>query len=170
MESKLEMKIAETDWIKLAAFIDGEGSISVKNLTTKTGRYSQLFVAIANTDPRLPMWCKERFGGLLYACDSNPKKSDKWRRAYRWITHSAQAETILLGCLPHFLLKREQAEVALAYRKTFRVKTGKGSTRILTDAELAIRQSCREELQRLKREIPEEAFLGAPEPPNRLLQ
>ena len=151
-------------WIKLAAFIDGEGSISIKNLNTKTGRYSQLFVAIANTDPRLPMWCKEHFGGLLYGSDSNAKKSSKQRRYWRWITHSAQAEAIIRGCLPYFLLKREQAEVALAYRKTFRFKGGKGSTRIITEAELAIRQGCREELHRLKREIPEEAFINAPLP------
>jgi len=166
MESKPKVEPTNEDWIKLAAFIDGEGSISIKNLTTKTGRYSQLFVAIANTDPRLPMWCRDRFGGLLYGSDDNAKKSNKQRRFWRWITHSAQAESIIRGCLPHFLLKREQAEVALAYRKTFRFKGGKGSTRIITDAELAIRQSCREELRRLKREIPEDAFVGAPLPAN----
>src|ERR1700687_3195181 len=150
------------DWIKLAAFIDGEGTICIKPLRTKTGRYSQLFVRIVNTDPRLPLWCKEHFGGLLYTSDSNPKRSSKWRRHFTWISHSAQAENIIRNCLPHFILKREQAEVALTYRKTFRVKGGRGSMRILSDADLAIREDCRNELSRLKREIPEEAFIGIP--------
>lgn len=157
----------QLEWARLAAFIDGEGTIAIKNLRTKTGRYSQLIVAIANTDPRLPMWCKENFGGLLYASDCNPRKSEKWRRSYRWISHSAHAEMIVRSCLPYFLLKQEQAEVALAYRKTFRCKGGRGSTRIITDAELALRQSYREELHRLKRELPVEAFIGAPEPPSK---
>ena len=158
----------QTDWIRLAAYIDGEGSISVKNQKTKSGEYGQLFVAIANTDPRLPMWCKENFGGLLYASDDNPKKSRKWRRAYRWIAFSKQAENIIRGCLPHFLLKREQAEVALAFRKTFRYRTGHGTAQMISAADRAERESCRMELHRLKREIPEEAFLGAPEPTKRV--
>lgn len=154
----------QTDWIRLAAFIDGEGTIAIKNLSTKSGRYSQLIVAISNTDPRLPVWCKENFGGLLYASDSNAKKSSKQRRYYRWITFSAQAEKIVRNCLPYFLLKREQAEVALTYRTTFRYRTGHGSKQMIDAAELMLRQACREELHRLKRQIPEEAFVGAPEP------
>jgi len=160
------MTTTHLDWARLAAFIDGEGTIAIKNLRTKSGRYSQLIVAIANTDPRLPMWCRENFGGLLYACDSNANKSAKWRRSYRWITHSAQAETIIKNCLPYFLLKKEQAEIALAYRKTFRCKGGKGSARIISDADLALRQGYRTELHRLKRELPEDVLAGAPIPAN----
>jgi hypothetical protein len=166
------MTTQQSDWIRLAAYIDGEGTIAVKNLTTKSGRYSQLIVAIANTDPRLPMWCKENFGGLLYASDNNTKKSAKWRRYFRWIAHSAHAESIVRQCLPYFLLKREQAEVALAYRETFHFRVrrglgrGKGVAQMLSDADIALRQHYRDELHRLKREIPEDAFVGAPLPAN----
>lgn len=163
-------KPTNTDWIKLAAFIDGEGSISIKNLNTKVGRYSQLFVAIANTDPRLPVWCRSTFGGLLYGSDSNVHRSTKWRRYWRWIIFSGQAEEIIRGCLPHFLLKKEQAEVALAYRATFRSCRGHGKMQKITEAELAIRQSCRDQLQRLKKQLPLEAFIGAPEPNTKILQ
>jgi hypothetical protein len=162
----------QSDWIRLAAFIDAEGTIAIKNLRTKSGRYSQLIVAIANTDPRLPMWCKENFDGLLYASDDNAKKSSKQRRFWRWITHSAQAEEIIRGCLPYFLLKREQGEIALAYRKTFHFRSrkglgrGKGVALMLSDADIALRQKYRDELHRLKRELPEEAFVGAPLPAN----
>ena len=157
-------KPTKTDWIRLAAFIDGEGTIAIKNLTTKSGRYSQLFVAIANCDPRLPMWCHKKFGGLIYANDHNAarRRGKNWNRFYRWIQHSASAERLIRGCMPYFLIKKEQAAVALAYRETFLFKGGKGSARILSDADIAIRQKCREELHRLKREIPEDAFLGAP--------
>ena len=106
----------------------------------------------------------KNFGGLIYASDQNTKKSSKWSRYFRWITFSAQAEDIVRGCLPYFLLKREQAEVALAYRATFKTKGGKGSVRLLSDADLALRQTYRDELHRLKKELPEEAFIGAPLP------
>jgi hypothetical protein len=152
------MEITKQDWIRLAAFIDGEGSIYIKPLQTKSARYNQLVIHIANTDPRLPCWCQETFGGKVYRCDSNQRlNGDQQKIAYSWRIFSKNAENIIRGCLPYFLLKREQAEVALAYRATFRYRTGHGSAQLLTEEELNIRQSCLLELKRLKRELPDAA-------------
>jgi len=67
------------------------------------------------------------------------------------------------GCLPYFHLKREQANVALEYRETFKHRKGRIAEQDLTADRMAIRQGFREELQRLKNEIPDVAFVGAPE-------
>jgi hypothetical protein len=152
------MTSKEQKWIQLAAFIDGEGSIYIKPLQTKSARYNQLTIHIANTDPRLPVWCQQNFGGKVYRSDSNRRlQGEKCNIAYSWRIFSKNAENILRGCLPYFILKREQAEIALAYRATFRYRTGHGTAQMLTQEELDIRRSCLLELKRLKRELPEAA-------------
>jgi hypothetical protein len=157
-------KPTKSDWIKLAAFIDGEGTILIKPVYAKSGRYTQLCIGISNTDPRLPVWLLETFGGAVYVINWNKRQSAKWRRAYTWKVHSQVAGRILEQCLPHFLLKREQAEVAIAYRKTFRYRTGHGSQQLLTGEDLAIREHCAVELKRLKKlepPVPQELVRSA---------
>lgn len=113
--------ITESDWIKLAAFIDGEGCIRIErqdpnircNKGAKSPRYG-LIVHIANCDPRLSLWCQERFGGYIYLTEAS-RKNPKHRDAYSWHATSKRAEAVIRGCFPHFLLKREQAETALAF-------------------------------------------------------
>jgi len=155
----------EIQWSQLAAFIDGEGTIVIIKARL---HYTQLVIRVANTDPRLPMWCKKLFGGKVYACDNNRKNNR--RRFYTWAIQAQKAEDILRGCLPFFLLKKEQAEVALAYRETFRHKKGKTNEQDLTPERMEVRQRYREELSRLKYELPTDAFIGAPEPNSKILQ
>jgi hypothetical protein len=155
--------LTEIDWAKLAAFIDGEGTIVIIKARK---HYTQLVIRIANTDPRLPMWCFRNFGGKIYAYSGKGKQ----RRYFTWATQSQKAENILRMCLPHFLLKREQALVALEYRDTFRHRKGRTPEQELTVDRQAIRRAYKEELSRLKSEIPEEAFIGVPEPSTKLLQ
>lgn len=104
------------DWIRLAAFIDGEGSICIKR-----SRYSDtkklchlLRIEVVNTDIRLPRWCHEKFGGHFMA-----KKKNTPKPIYMWSVSAKKAEEIIKGCFEHFLIKREQAEIALAFRGTF---------------------------------------------------
>jgi len=156
------MEPTQIDWARLAAFIDGEGTIVIKSYKVK---YTQLFIRIANTDPRLPIWCKDVFGGQLYASDSNAIRKNG-RRVYTWVLQSKKAELILRGCLPYFLLKKEQAEIALVYRKTFDHVKGLTPLQDLTNETSLLRRHYQGELKRLKRELPEEAFVGAPLPPN----
>lgn len=158
-------KPTTTDWAQLAAFIDGEGTIVIIKARL---HYTQLVIRVANTDPRLPMWCKEVFGGRVYACDTNRKHSH--RRFYTWATQSQKAEDILRECLPYFHLKREQAEIALAYRETFRHRKGNTIEQDLTPERMDVRRQFKEELSRLKYEIPADAFIGAPEPSTRIVQ
>jgi hypothetical protein len=156
------MEPTQIEWAKLAAFVDGEGTIVIVKARL---HYTQLVIRVANTDPRLPLWCKKFFGGRVYASSTNKRRNSTLRLFYTWTTQSQKAEDILRGCLPHFTLKREQAEVALAYRETFRHIKGNTPEQDLTVDRMAIRQQYREKLSRLKHELPEEAFVGAPEPP-----
>lgn len=139
---------SDADWIRLAAFIDGEGSILINKLGTKKrhrllGKW-MLRVVICNTDPRLPRWCQDTFGGG-FTIGYRPKKPNH-RMQYKWLVSTKQAQWILEGCMPHFLIKREQAEIALAFRSTFSGKQG-GRKLGLTEAEGKFRENCREQLR-----------------------
>lgn len=153
--------ISQIDWARLAAFIDGEGTIVIAKARSI---YTQLTIRVVNTDPRLPLWCKSIFGGKVYAATYSKTNV---KRAYVWTTQAKKAEEILRGCFPYFLIKREQAEVALAYRETFDHIKGNTPEQNLTADRQLVRAKFRTHLSRLKKEIPEHAFFGAPEPPSK---
>lgn len=109
--------IKNEDWARLAAFIDGEGSIWIaKHVTTRKCSY-HLVVRITNTDPRLFVWIGHRFGGIgsfgIYKNNGFPSE----RMMQRWELCSSRAALILKGCLPYFVMKREQAELAIAFQE-----------------------------------------------------
>lgn len=109
------------DWAKLAAFIDGEGSVLIN--TQKRGgteaRGFYLRIMVANTDVRLPVWLKDTFGGSYK--DANSEKyyvGKNWRRCYHWGASAHRAAWILFNCLPHFIIKREQAELGISLQES----------------------------------------------------
>lgn len=124
-KSQRDWKLPEFDgirpsaknWAKLAAFIDGEGSILIN--TQKWGRSEDacgfyLRVTVANTDVRLMVWLKETFGGTFKDANTDKYYAGKnWKRAYHWGTSSRRAAWILHNCRTEFILKGEQAEIGL---------------------------------------------------------
>jgi len=113
------------DWAQMAAFIDGEGSILIntqKWLTKTTQRKTfglYLRVTVANTDVRLMQWCKERFGGAFKDANTDLYYVGKnWKRSYHWGTSSHRAAWVLYNCLPHFVLKKEQAEIGISLQES----------------------------------------------------
>jgi hypothetical protein len=140
----------EIDYARLAMAIDGEGAIYIKPVYAKSGMYSQLCVSVSNCDPRLIMWCKDTFG--FGAVHRNKHRSrGQQHDAYSWRVYSATAELILTQCLPYFIIKREQAEVALAYRKTFSRSNSNGN---LSGAAKTEREWATQELRRLQANPP----------------
>lgn len=104
------------DWGRMAAYIDGEGSILIN--TQKRGKSEAigfyLRITVANTDIRLPQWIKENFGGNYH--DSNKTEyyeSRNWKRCWHWGCSAHRAAWILHNCLPYLVIKREQAELGL---------------------------------------------------------
>jgi hypothetical protein len=110
------------DWARLAAYIDGEGSINLSPRATNTGR-TQTFcakVVVTNTDFRLAEWCQRTFQMKFYGHSNNSERrhSPNWKSCYYAQACGYKAAWILLNCLPWFVLKREQAEVVLQHQET----------------------------------------------------
>lgn len=133
--------ISEIDWARAAAFLDGEGSIYIAKGYVK-GSLSghQLCLDVTNTDPRLPIWFQERFGGTV-SIHSKKSKTNR-RQAFRWRSRCNVASDVLRGCLPYFLLKRDQAEMALAFQQNF-ITTRGGRAHKVTQEEFDEREKYR---------------------------
>jgi len=102
----------ETDWARMAAFIDGEGCISLVEHRTV---YTCLRIMVTNTDRRLVEWCKSLFDGHI--CEKKARKPTH-KPSYQWVVSSRAAAFVIKGCYPYFLLKKEQSEVALEFLTT----------------------------------------------------
>lgn len=126
--------LSQVDWARLAAFLDGEGHIRccTKIQTVKGNRYQQdyLEVRIVNTDPRLGVWLESRFGGTVV---STRAQSLKWKATFSWCVGAAQAADVLRGALPYFVMKQEQAEIALAFAATMKRRGVKGTPQSVRD-------------------------------------
>jgi hypothetical protein len=133
------------DWVRLAAFIDGEGMIDIHTHTqfqpSMKCRYTTRYVRVVmvNTDPRLAIWCKDVFGGHV-GVDRKRPTHGKWRNTLRWYVSTKKAVSIIKGCLPYFLLKREQAELAIAFQDTVRPMGPHGHPKETMDRRIEIQQ------------------------------
>ena len=141
--------VSTIDWARLAAFIDGEGCIriaGVKGSKSYSRRVLYVEITISNTDLRLLQWLKNTFGGSV---SMRPRAVEKWSPAGAWVVGSRHAANILEGCLPFFIIKREQADVALAFQATILVDRRygcKGRPTELIDQQMQMK----EQLQDLK--------------------
>ena len=111
---------SSTEWIKLAAYIDGEGYIYL-GMKDKSARVQCLHVRIGNTDPRLTNWLQATFGGKVTKQASHKHQKKVF---WGWRVCGRHAAYVLENCLPHFIMKRDQAEVALAFSKLMGWKIG----------------------------------------------
>ena len=122
------------DWARLAAYIDGEGSILINTQKSRYGTGFYLRVTVANTDIRLMVWLKENFGGSY--CGANTDKyyeGKNWKRSYHWGTSSHRAAWILFNCLPYFVIKGEQAEIGIQLQESMRLFVRGGRSKILPE-------------------------------------
>lgn len=113
-------QISQIDWARLAAYIDGEGCISIKAVKGYNAAARRVFyidVTVANTDFRLTAWLQRTFGGSSRA--SKPGSRPKGHAPVaQWNVASRHAANLIQYCLPYFIIKREQADVALAFQET----------------------------------------------------
>jgi hypothetical protein len=107
----------EIDLIKVAIIIDCEGNIEISG---KPGSQYQLKITMASTNPLLTSWCRERFSGAIYRQWYNkrpPTRAD----ADRWRIQSYPAAELLKRCLDHFIIKKDQAEIAIKFQATYKI-------------------------------------------------
>jgi len=114
--------VMEIDWEKLAAYIDGEGSINMCRRAGQRGNSrSSIYIRIhlVNTDIRLVGWILDTFGVGAVAVHCKRIKAQH-KQTWRWIATCRQAEAVLQHCFPYFIVKQEEAAIALEFQETLR--------------------------------------------------
>jgi hypothetical protein len=106
-----------------AGFFDGEGHIRITQHSTR-GSYMLQISAIQAT-PEPIEFLKELFGGTISKRFTIYKGGMK--AVFTWQTSSKAAEITLLKMLPYLICKKDEAELALQFRKTFRPQYGERS-------------------------------------------
>ena len=124
--------VSVVDLARLAAFLDGEGSISIAYSVHKDPKfegarqnYEYVRLTVANTDPRLMQWLVATFGGKLRHRPTNRAKTHK--PCYWWVLTCEYATEVLKRALPYFILKRDRAELCIALQATMK-RVGRGGT------------------------------------------
>ena len=146
---------AQIEWAMMAAYIDGEGSIVMpprrgQGRTTVT---VSLLLHVANTDIRLPQWCQRIFGGSY--CVANKSEVYRGRNVkdcYHWSTTATRAAWIIYNCLPFFVIKRDQAELAIALQESITKRnTEKQRPRLLPEEVVQERLELKRKLSQIKK-------------------
>ena len=99
-----------------AGFFDGEGCIFINRFwsAARQKRFYALQITVTNTNPVPLKLYQEIYGGALRYRKRN--KSHEKSTA-TWTVKSAMAENFLEDMIPHLIVKKDEAEVALEYRK-----------------------------------------------------
>jgi len=129
-------KARQIDLARLAAYIDGEGCISIsvsKPRGTAITKGFSLNLTVTNTDIRLLNWVTSVFGGTHCQANNNHQKPGT-KKCWRWCICELQAEEILRRCLPYFIIKAEQAQIALDFRNLMIESRGKRGTPVTSEA------------------------------------
>jgi hypothetical protein len=112
--------VREIDWARLAMLIDGEGCIRIDVQKPSKGNNNTarhlLEVRVYNCNLDLVGWCRDTFGGGNLKPVRNKNAKPHWKQEHVWYIGASSAEWILINCLPWFIVKRRQAEVALKFR------------------------------------------------------
>ena len=138
----------ESDLAYAAGIIDGEGSISIFERPQHKGNRNPSFrlsIRVSMTDPVVPYWLKEQFGGsVAYKEWANTK----WKPVYTWTFVARKAYELSLELLPHLKTKRQQAELAIRLYEGGPFG-GSQHGRRLPEDELARRRALKDEIQAL---------------------
>lgn len=110
---------SQTEIAYLAGIIDGEGCFCLHD---QGSHKFSCQLQIGNTDLRLLQWIRTTFGGSVnYERRHNPKHKVVWR----WLAHQAEIDHILPAIMPFLIVKKNQAELMLAYRATLAPRINK---------------------------------------------
>lgn len=106
---------SETDLAYAAGLIDGEGTISVSEYAVRADRRSPQFrwhVSVMLTDARPLVWLARTFGGTVH---SYPPRKPGHQGVSYWRLSNRRAAVFCELLLPYLQIKREQADLALAF-------------------------------------------------------
>jgi hypothetical protein len=111
-------RASQIDYARLAAYIDGEGHLGI-SVSPPRGRGVTprhcMVMTVTNTSELLFQWITSTFGGKAIMANHNNRKPNT-KPCWRWLVSELQAEEVVRRCLPYFIIKGEQARIALAFR------------------------------------------------------
>jgi hypothetical protein len=121
VENKLR---TESELAYAAGILDGEGTIGLgtsynKYKERKYKRY-RLQCRIVNTDARMVLWLREKFGGYMAIIPKSPPRMER----YEWRLQDKKAASFLELVEPYSVIKKEQIKIALDFRSTIDQRKG----------------------------------------------
>lgn len=135
----------------VAGYVDGDGSILISynkpHGRSKNPYFSGLVYA-TGCDRALAEEFQAQFGGNT-KCNID-KRCDVWRPQYLWSISQGKSHELIDLIRPHLILKARQADLLVELgerRKLFH------QNKLITEAELAIRDGIRKEVKRLNHEM-----------------
>jgi len=133
------LSVSTEDRSYAAAFLDGEGSISIDG--QPGGSHGcRLMIAVANIRPSVLDWLVARWGGSVYKRGVREGERPCWQ----WAIASRGAQRFLEDVFPYLKIKRWQAATALRFRQV----VGTPGARI-ADADRAAQQELKRALMAL---------------------
>ncbi len=130
-------KLTREQLAYIAGFFDGEGCVHIGGRRQNTSY--NLEVNISNTDEDILLWLQSIYGGYLKTVK---KAKEHHIQCYNWRLASNQAVVFLDSIYPFLILKKHQADGAIAFQ-SLKGPKGEKQSPILKDAERFIYESLR---------------------------
>lgn len=108
-------EVDPVDLAYAAGIIDGEGTIGITEYAVRKDRKSPQFrcyVSMAMTDPTLPMWFAQSFGGTAHGYDARQPQQKGFTR---WAVQNRKAADVCALLLPYLRLKKQQAHLLVNF-------------------------------------------------------
>lgn len=137
--------IKRLSWI--GGIIDGEGSIQINRYKNFKPVKYVLAVVVVNCDKSIIDVLQKSFpGGISFLT----RYEKKHRKAMVWSLCNLKAEKFLKIILPYLVAKKNQAEVALNFRKDFNRERGNQYHKVLDSKRLKVREKFFIKIRKLK--------------------
>ncbi len=124
-------------------------------ISSHHGRADRIVMTVTNTDPRLMKWLKDNVGGRVNWTIHRNRPNR--RPCFVWTCNETLTIQILKEILPYLVVKREQAEIVLAFSDLPDYYPSKGigrSSKRIGNKDISIRNDMMLKLKTLKRICP----------------
>lgn len=147
-----------------AGFFDGEGHISISyhkanpqgHAKSKYARYG-LAASVSQVHPDVIDWFKQEFGGHTMFCSGKRSYDTGRYTRWEWKVGARSAADFLKAIYPHLVVKRLEAEVAIAFHASMLV-TGRAR---VPEHVMKFREECFQKIRDIRHRPPAVGFPDA---------